>query len=90
MVVSRDSLRPQLRSVFNSIRLLTWLRLDSRRQCWLTFGVMERRLLKGPIFIASRVFLSFMYLICGAFRLARFNVQASRPRILAEGTIEGR
>src|ERR1044072_2212684 len=31
-------------------------------------------------------FLSFMYLICGAFRLARYNVQASRPRILAEGT----
>src|ERR1043166_7097581 len=31
-------------------------------------------------------FLSFMYLICGAFRLARFNVQRSRPRILAEGT----
>jgi CDP-diacylglycerol---serine O-phosphatidyltransferase len=31
-------------------------------------------------------FLSFMYLICGAFRLARFNVQASRPRIVAEGT----
>ena len=30
--------------------------------------------------------LSFMYLMCGAFRLARFNVQASRPRILAEGT----
>src|ERR1041384_1907280 len=30
--------------------------------------------------------LSFMYLICVAFRLARFNVQASRPRILAEGT----
>jgi len=26
-------------------------------------------------------FLSFMYLICGAFRLARFNVQSSRPRI---------
>jgi len=24
--------------------------------------------------------------MCGAFRLARFNVQASRPRILAEGT----
>ena len=24
-------------------------------------------------------FLSFMYLMCGAFRLARFNVQASRP-----------
>jgi CDP-diacylglycerol--serine O-phosphatidyltransferase len=33
-------------------------------------------------------FLSFMYLICGAFRLARFNVQASRPRVLAEGTIK--
>jgi CDP-diacylglycerol--serine O-phosphatidyltransferase len=31
-------------------------------------------------------FLSFMFLMCGAFRLARFNVQASRPRILAEGT----
>jgi len=31
-------------------------------------------------------FLSFMYLMCGAFRLARFNVQASRPRLLAEGT----
>jgi CDP-diacylglycerol--serine O-phosphatidyltransferase len=33
-------------------------------------------------------FLSFMYLMCGAFRLARFNVQASRPRILAGGTIK--
>jgi CDP-diacylglycerol---serine O-phosphatidyltransferase len=33
-------------------------------------------------------FLSFMYLMCGAFRLARFNVQASRPRPLAEGTIK--
>jgi CDP-diacylglycerol---serine O-phosphatidyltransferase len=31
-------------------------------------------------------FLSFMFLICGAFRLARFNVQATRPRALAEGT----
>lgn len=31
-------------------------------------------------------FLSFMFLICGAFRLARFNVQATRPRPLAEGT----
>lgn len=31
-------------------------------------------------------FLSFMYVICGGFRLARFNVQASRPRTLAEGT----
>lgn len=31
-------------------------------------------------------FLSFMYLMCGGFRLARFNVQASRPRPLSEGT----
>ncbi|HEX8473710.1 MAG TPA: CDP-alcohol phosphatidyltransferase family protein [Pyrinomonadaceae bacterium] len=31
-------------------------------------------------------FLSFMFLICGAFRLARFNVQSLRPRPLAEGT----
>jgi CDP-diacylglycerol--serine O-phosphatidyltransferase len=30
-------------------------------------------------------FLSFMYLMCGAFRLARFNVQASRPRVVAAG-----
>ena len=34
------------------------------------------------------LFLSFMYLMCGAFRLARFNVQAARPRPLAEGTIK--
>jgi len=33
-------------------------------------------------------FLSFMYLMCGSFRLARFNVQASRPRIVASGTIK--
>jgi CDP-diacylglycerol---serine O-phosphatidyltransferase len=31
-------------------------------------------------------FLSFMYLMCGAFRLARFNVQAARPRVIAEGS----
>jgi len=31
-------------------------------------------------------FLSFMYVICGGFRLARFNVQAMRPRPMAEGT----
>jgi CDP-diacylglycerol--serine O-phosphatidyltransferase len=29
-----------------------------------------------------------MFLICGAFRLARFNVQATRPRVLAEGTVK--
>jgi CDP-diacylglycerol--serine O-phosphatidyltransferase len=33
-------------------------------------------------------FISFMYLMCGTFRLARFNVQASRPRIIAEGTVK--
>ncbi|HVF50555.1 MAG TPA: phosphatidylcholine/phosphatidylserine synthase [Pyrinomonadaceae bacterium] len=33
-------------------------------------------------------FLSFMYVICGALRLARFNVQAMRPRPLAEGTVK--
>jgi CDP-diacylglycerol--serine O-phosphatidyltransferase len=33
-------------------------------------------------------FLSFMYLMCGAFRLARFNVQATRPRPLSEGTVK--
>lgn len=32
------------------------------------------------------VFLLFMYLMCGAFRLARFNLQATRPRVLHEGT----
>src|SRR5574341_701053 len=31
-------------------------------------------------------FLSFMFVICGGFRRARFNVQATRPRPLAEGT----
>jgi CDP-diacylglycerol--serine O-phosphatidyltransferase len=33
-------------------------------------------------------FISFMFLICGAFRLARFNVQAMRPRVLAEGLVK--
>jgi CDP-diacylglycerol--serine O-phosphatidyltransferase len=32
------------------------------------------------------VFLLFMYLMCGAFRLARFNIQSTRPRVLIEGT----
>src|SRR2546423_7653618 len=31
-------------------------------------------------------FISFMFVICGGFRFPRFNVQASRPRPLAEGT----
>ena len=33
-------------------------------------------------------FVSFMFLICGAFRLARFNVQSTRPRPLSEGTVK--
>lgn len=32
------------------------------------------------------VFLLFAYVMCGAFRLARFNLQATRPRVLIEGT----
>ncbi len=32
------------------------------------------------------VFVLFMYLMCGTFRLARFNLQATRPRVLMEGT----
>lgn len=35
---------------------------------------------------ALGVFLLFMYLMCGAFRLARFNLQSTRPRVLMEGT----
>lgn len=31
------------------------------------------------------VFLLFAYLMCGAFRLARFNLQATRPHVLIEG-----
>ncbi len=34
---------------------------------------------------AFGVFVLFMYLMCGTFRLARFNLQASRPHILIEG-----
>ncbi|HZT58770.1 MAG TPA: CDP-alcohol phosphatidyltransferase family protein [Pyrinomonadaceae bacterium] len=30
-------------------------------------------------------FVSFMYLICGAFRLARFNIQSARTHVLLEG-----
>ena len=45
-------------------------------------------LIEGTDLHRFAFFLSFMYLICGAFRLARFNVQASRPRVLAEGSIK--
>ncbi|HZI19938.1 MAG TPA: phosphatidylcholine/phosphatidylserine synthase [Pyrinomonadaceae bacterium] len=31
-------------------------------------------------------FVSFMYVVSGAYRLARYNIQSSRPRVLVEGT----
>jgi len=50
--------------------------------------VLFRSLIEGTDLHRFAFFLSFMYLICGAFRLARYNVQASRPRVLAEGTVK--
>ncbi len=32
------------------------------------------------------LFVLFVYLMCGVLRLARFNLQATRPRVLLEGT----
>ena len=32
------------------------------------------------------IFVLFVYLMCGVLRLARFNIQATRPRVLMEGT----
>jgi CDP-diacylglycerol--serine O-phosphatidyltransferase len=62
----------------------------------LTFGIAPIALIYswaiGSVFNensaehAFGVFLLFMYLMCGAFRLARFNLQATRPRVLQEGT----
>jgi CDP-diacylglycerol---serine O-phosphatidyltransferase len=43
-------------------------------------------LAEGSDLYKVALFISFMYIMCGAFRLARFNVQSTRPRILAEGT----
>ena len=61
----------------------------------LTFGIAPIALIYawgiGPVFSEQSsahglgVFLLFMYLMCGAFRLARFNLQATRPRVLIEG-----
>jgi CDP-diacylglycerol--serine O-phosphatidyltransferase len=61
----------------------------------LTFGIAPIALVYawgiGPVFSEQSsvhslgVFLLFMYLMCGAFRLARFNLQATRPRVLLEG-----
>jgi CDP-diacylglycerol--serine O-phosphatidyltransferase len=62
----------------------------------LTFGIAPTALVYcwavAPTFAENSpahglgVFLLFMYLMCGAFRLARFNLQATRPRVLQEGT----
>lgn len=62
----------------------------------LTFGIAPTALLYawafGGVFPYDTpahnwsVFLLFAYLMCGAFRLARFNIQAMRPRVIAEGT----
>ena len=62
----------------------------------LTFGIAPAALVYawsyGSVFPEDTAihkigwFLSFMFVVCGAFRLARFNVQATRPRVLEEGT----
>ena len=61
----------------------------------LTFGIAPTALVYAwafaPTFAENTfghnlgVFLLFAYLMCGAFRLARFNLQATRPVKLAEG-----
>ncbi len=61
----------------------------------LTFGIAPTALIYGwaiaPTFAENSpghnlgVFLLFAFLMCGAFRLARFNLQATRPRVLIEG-----
>lgn len=61
----------------------------------LTFGIAPTALIYAwaiaPTFPENTfghnlgVFLLFMYLMCGAFRLARFNLQATRPVKLIEG-----
>lgn len=62
----------------------------------LTFGIAPIALVYSWGFGASfhenssehafGIFLLFMYLMCGAFRLARFNLQATRPRVIQEGS----
>jgi len=62
----------------------------------LTFGIAPTALVYGWAFAGvfnenspahnASVVLLFLYLMCGAFRLARFNLQATRPRVLAEGS----
>lgn len=62
----------------------------------LTFGIAPIALMyswglasvfpEGSKELGFATFLLFMYLMCGAFRLARFNIQATRPRVLLEGS----
>ena len=62
----------------------------------ITFGIAPVILVYGWAFGASfkdgtalhnvGIFALFVYLMCGVMRLARFNIQATRPRILKEGT----
>ena len=62
----------------------------------LTFGIAPTALMYAwaiaPTFHESTpqhgfsVFLLFAFLMCGTFRLARFNLQATRPRVLLEGS----
>ena len=64
----------------------------------LTFGIAPTALVYAwaiaPAFAENSpghnlgVFLLFAYLMCGAFRLARFNLQATRPRVLIEGSVK--
>jgi CDP-diacylglycerol---serine O-phosphatidyltransferase len=64
----------------------------------LTFGIAPTALVYawaiGPTFTENTlghnigVFMLFAYLMCGAFRLARFNLQATRPHVLAEGAVK--
>lgn len=62
----------------------------------LTFGIAPVTLVYGWAIGAAfadgtslhsiGIFALFVYLMCGVLRLARFNIQATRPRILKEGT----
>src|SRR5438874_1000999 len=62
----------------------------------LTFGIAPTALMYSwaiaPSFAEGSpahglgVFILFAFLMCGAFRLARFNLQATRPRVLMAGT----
>ncbi|MEP6945223.1 MAG: CDP-alcohol phosphatidyltransferase family protein [Acidobacteriota bacterium] len=61
----------------------------------LTFGIAPTALMfcwavaptfaEGSVPYNVGVMLLFVYLMCGAFRLARFNLQAMRPHVLEEG-----